>query len=137
MRKTFGAAALLVLAAGITGCAANQPAAAPTTEEPPVSANAEACDAVVDTTSRMSDAFTADNANDGWLKVRDEMDAAYLNAEGDVKERIGSLVDEWPPVADLIVYAKYDEFNARLQDIERACKADGADVTVYIFRGRD
>lgn len=84
----------------------------------------------------MSDAFTADNANEGWAKVRDEMDAARLSAEGDVKERIGALVDEWPPAADLIVYGKYDEFNTQLKDIERACNADGANITVYTFQGR-
>lgn len=133
----------MLLAAGVllTGCASGAPSSAetPTAEPTPTveaSANQEACDAFAQATSTMATRLNSDqNANDAWESVRVDVDSAGLIAEGDVKERISALVDEWPSVSDIVIYPDgREEMNKRIDDISRACEADGAGVDVYLFQ---
>lgn len=133
--RLVSAGAVLAGAVILTGCASTS--AAPTATPTPtvtVSANQAACDAFSKATSTMSDALnTEDDINEAWGAVRDNMDAAALQASGDVKERLATLVDEWPRGAELWVYQDFDGINQMLKDVGRACEADDAEVDVYTF----
>lgn len=131
----IGAVAVAVFPAlTLAGCASGSGGEATPTPTETVSANVAACDAFVEVTSTMSDALNTDgNVNDAWADVRAEMDAAALQASGEVKDRIDSLVDDWPSATDLWIGQDFDGINQALEDVGRACDADGAPVDVYTF----
>jgi len=134
IRAAITATVLLAALTGCTAAGAEQPETAAPTPTPEISANQEACDAFSSATAAMSDALTGDgNANDGWAAVRDDIDAASLDATGDVKDRLETLVDQWPKASDLVVYRNFTEINQALNDVGRACEADDAAVDVYTF----
>lgn len=119
----------------LSGCASTADTAATPTPTPEVSANQEACEAFADATAAMADRLNSDQpATDAWEAVRVDVDTAALAAEGDVKDRITALVNDWPAVSDIVIYVEGREaMNRQIDDIARACEADGAEVAVHTF----
>lgn len=131
--RSLGIAAVTV-ALLLTGCASAAPSATPEAK-PAEEPNAGACEAFADATSGLADAFNeSEDVRDAWEQIRADMDAAALSAEGDVKERIAELVADWPSVGDIGVYADAREaMNEKLDDIARACDADGQQISYSTF----
>lgn len=110
----------------LVGCGATDAGPKPT-----VAPNAIACAKIVTAVQFIPATLnTAENSTDAWEAVRVDFDQIALRADGQVAERVAELVDAWPEAVDIVLWNDYDEFNAALGDIERACQADGADVEI-------
>lgn len=117
--------------AALTACTGSDlPTPSPT---PTASLNAKACSIFSSTTAIMGDALSGEDVDEKWAYIRSSMDSAALKADGDVKKRLTALVEDWPKPVDIIVYRQYDDINVLLDDVARACKADGAKVAYYSF----
>lgn len=129
MKKLAALAFVTLTLAGCSAQASETPSPTPTTP-----ANANACEDFADATSRMANAFQGgDDVNDAWEAIRVDMDSAALTASGDVKGRLTTLVDAWPKASQILVYRDWDEINANIESVQRACAADGADVAAHTF----
>lgn len=64
----------------------------------------------------------------GWEKLRDEVDKVALKADGDVKDRIQTMVTDWPDAFDVLVMKEFDGFNQMIGSVERACDAAGQNI---------
>jgi hypothetical protein len=128
--KKMGATALLAVLA-LTGCAGG------TTEEatptPTVNPNAEACAAFETVTMDIGSAFDEGSTAEEWEDLRVQVDTAALDAEGEVRERLSALVDEWPAAADIFVYRKFETFNDPAEAIARACAAEDIEIEPNTF----
>lgn len=102
-----------------------------------VSSNLEACQQFAKTTAGMEAAINGRGstpADEAWEILRDEFDTAALAAEGDVKERLATLVDDWPSYVD--AYTQESQrvlINDRIESVSRACDADDASVAASTF----
>lgn len=135
-RATLSLPFLLVAAGILAGCSAPaeaEPTPTPTAVE---SANVASCEAFADFTMVMAETLNSDgNANDAWAEQRAAVDSAALDAEGDVKERLDSIVEDFPRAADLFVYVDArDAFNEEIEGVQRACDADDAPIEVALFQ---
>lgn len=133
--KKLAATALLVLV--LTGCGTT---AETIPDEPTeeVSANEEACSSFASNTSRIADIFdeAKGNAQNLWVSLRDDFDRDSLAAEGDVKARLQTLVQELPNVGDVYVYEEArQKTNDLINAVSRACEADGAPISVSTYSG--
>lgn len=63
-----------------------------------------------------------------------EIDVHALNAEGDVKERIMTFLDEIPGKGDLFVRPEArEDYNDLAMGVARACEASGTAIDIEIF----
>jgi hypothetical protein len=122
--RRVGAALLIVGALGLTGCGGAAEAETEPTPEKTVNPNAQACADAANASMTMADALNGEDVINEWEAVRVEFDEIALSAEGDVKDRVQQLVDEWPKAAEIVVYRDVDDFNANLAAVERACAVD-------------
>lgn len=119
---------LSVAALALTGCAST--ATAEETPEPAPNVNAEAC-------ANFETAFGAgirasQDDPDQWDTTRGEIDTIALTADGDVKERMLALVNDWPSTLDLFIWNDLDDANTHLSGIERACATSGQTVQLQL-----
>ena len=128
-------AALLLASAMLSGCSAKpepvKTVAAPT--------NAEACAAFESTTADLADRMIegSDDSNaDEFMKtmngMRGRFDEAALSGQGEVKERLESLVNNLPAKVHML-YIDHDAYFEDVASVNRACAADGADVNPIIW----
>lgn len=75
------------------------------------------------------DSMNDDSTATDWTALAEKIDAIALKAEGDVKDRMLTLVDEWPDMADIFLWGEIDDFNSNLAAIERACEAAGEPIS--------
>ena len=123
--KTWGnVAAIAALALLLAGCAAAE-GPAPPVETPTVDANDSACASFVNVTFTLDTALQDESTKDDWTAIRDAMDGVALNAEGDVKARLETLVEEWPDYGTLLFGGGVEPFNDGLSSVARACEAAG------------
>lgn len=127
----------LVLAGtlALAGCSESSAAEeTPAPEQP----NAASCESFATNTERIADMFDENNGNakDLWQELHDDFDRDALSAEGDVKERISTLVTEWPDAGQLFVYSEArEQANELILAVSRACEADGTTITVSTYSG--
>ena len=126
MRKKL----IALLGAGLlaTGCAnvvGAEPTPTPTTD-PNVAACADFADTFIAGIQTKPE-YLAD-----WEETRDAIDTISLDAEGDVKERMQALVDDWPDMLKVFIWNELDETNEALASIERACTASGRTINVQL-----
>jgi hypothetical protein len=134
MRRLAGAAAMLAaLTMTATGC--SSPGIGEPTPTPTEDANAVACQEFEDVSTTLSDVIKIDQIAQPWEDLRNKFDSVGLKAEGDVKERIAALVDEWPDVAQILVYRKFDSYNEPVDAVARACEAAGTPIEPLKFAG--
>lgn len=134
--KKLGIVAITAFAFALTGCGA--PATEPTptpTQTETVSPNADACEDFAALTLTVPDEVndSTDNANDMWEGVRVSFDEVALTAEGTVRDRMLDLVNDWPKLTDIVIYNNFDDYNAKLQAVERACAAEDIDITAGVL----
>lgn len=111
----------------LTGCAA-----APAEEAAP--ANQKACPDFFVAVSHIDDRLDAtDNDMDEWDAIRGDLDAIALRADGEVAARISALVAGWPSLVDVWIYQETDGLNRHIEDITRACEADGFPISLLSF----
>jgi hypothetical protein len=137
MRRVVAVAIPLVLLA-LAGCASGATGATPTpTPTPtPESKNVVACADFANVTMTFGDAFQDSSTKDDWESIRVEMDRVALRSEGDVKERLTTLVDEWPGMADILFRDQMEPFNELVHAVGRACEAEGQSVEYnYLVNG--
>ena len=116
----------------LTACAAQpEPEATPTETADP---NAAACETFADATWTVGKAVTEDRGLE--VDIPAEFDAAALQADGDVKERILDLIDRLPDPPHMIVWMdNRDAYSADVDSVMRACDAAGHDVEVAVLTG--
>lgn len=130
--RALGAGALvLALATFSTGCttAPEEPAAVSTPEEAAAvepDPNQEACDefeqAFLDAIQTLTD---KDAMVKDWDDTADDFDVIALRAEGDVKDRMMNVVDNWPDYADIVLFGEFEVVDDIMQPVSRACDAAG------------
>lgn len=131
MKKLVAAASALSALALLTACAPVAEEAAPEPTETQENVNIQACDDFATATFHIE---VGDDAKpEDWYAVRDEVDMAALSAEGDVKERLTVLVDEWPDKGDVLYLGADDAMNDLLHSVGRACEAAGHAVEYNYF----
>jgi len=131
--KSVCAVAAIGLAFALSACSASAPPATVPTPTETDSANAEACKQFAAATMTMMQAVRTDKYLEPWNQARIEVDAAYLKAHGDVRDRLQRLMDSWPDFGQITIYRNVDPSNQLLDDIGRACRADGAAVSYRTF----
>lgn len=115
----------------LSGCAATtaEPTATPTT--PTGSANAGACADFATLTMTIADRISSEEpAATMWESLRVDFDEVALAAEGTVQDRMLALVDDWPDLNGIIIWNEFTDINGKLQAVDRACAADGAQVDI-------
>lgn len=118
----------------LAGCSgATEPAAAPPQPEQTINANDSACANFVNVTFTLDTALQDDSTKTDWEAIRVAMDDVALSAEGDVKERLSTLVAEWPDYGTLLFGGGIELFNDGLADVARACEADGQSANYNHF----
>jgi hypothetical protein len=101
--------------------------------EPTADANAEACEAFEAATVTWLNVLTGEGNGD-WDDELAKIDAIGLRADGQVQERILTLLDEVPSVGDVFVYPDArDTVNDLINSVARACDAEGAPITPNQF----
>lgn len=117
----------------LAGCSnAAEPEVTPTPTAMVV-ANQDACAAFGEVTVDLADvivnppAQSMIEATDGMIE---RFDAAYLAAEGDVKERIGKTMDELPASGLHMLFIDGDDYLANIESVGRACESEGAVMTI-------
>lgn len=128
-------AAALLLCSGCSASPAAQDAGAEPEVPAEVSANEEACSQFAEATSRIADPFQQDKPEEPWTELRGDFDMIALSAEGDVKVRIASLVDQWPDFVDILLRDGKPKMNELIEAAGRACTADGFDANYSTFQG--
>lgn len=74
------------------------------------------------------------NALELWEDVRGDFDGIALSAEGDVKERMLGLVEQWPDISEVLVYdTGRKEINSHFEGIARACGAEGFEIAYSLY----
>jgi hypothetical protein len=132
VRVRICAAALLAISL-LAGCSACPEPSAIETERP----NEGACldfgivtKLVADRIVEGSDASNAEEFRETMESMKGRFDEAALIGEGEVKERIETLVRNLPdPVLMLIIHS--DQYFEDLVAVERACNAEDITVDVY------
>lgn len=134
MRKRLIAVAAVVFA--LTGCAAQTAEKPAVTDKP---SNAQPCAAfemtTTDLANRMVEGSNDSNAAEymqTMQSMRGRFDTASLNAHGDVKERISTLVDNLPDKVHML-YLKHDQYFEDIRSVDRACAADGHPINPTIW----
>lgn len=136
MKKHAGL--LLVSAALLAGCSTTAP---PETAKPIAEpANAESCAAFELTTTDLanrivegSDDANADEFVETMNGMRGRFDEASLSGTGDVKDRIGTLVENLPENVHMLLI-EHDTYFEDVASIGRACTADGSPINPQIWR---
>lgn len=122
MKKSAALVAIGVLALTACGSAESEPE-----KKIEASPNSYACALFGVLTYDLAEPFQEDLVIEPWEKLRDDFDAASLEAEGDVKERLQTLVEEWPEASQILIYGDgISILNDNVESVARACKADGA-----------
>lgn len=125
MNRSVIAATGVLLALGLAGCAATQPTEETSAEPVELDANDRACASFVNVTFTLDSALQDSSTKDDWEAIRVTMDDVALGAEGDVKERLATLVSEWPDYGTLLFGGGVEPFNNNLASVARACEAEG------------
>ncbi|MET4158197.1 hypothetical protein [Agromyces sp. PvR057] len=124
---------VLALALLLTGCdAATEPDPSPgaSVSPAPVAGNAEACATFAQVTRTVGDAVTGDRAL--ATDIPAEFAKAYQIAEGEVKVRIQTLVDDLPEPPHMIAWMDHrDAYASDVEAVARACDADGSPLGEY------
>lgn len=118
----------LLIALTLVGCS-SAPQDAPESETPTAEANPneQACDDFADASLDVGNAVVAGEGKD--FDIVGTYDTVALAAEGDVKDRIETLVDELPEPPHMIVWMENrDAYSADVESVVRACEAEGFDI---------
>ncbi|MGA1826833.1 hypothetical protein [Microbacterium sp.] len=84
----------------------------------------------------LADIIKIDQIAQPWEDLRNDFDSVGLKAEGDVKERIATLVEKWPEFAQILIYGEIDSYNEPVEAVARACEAAGASIEPDLFADR-
>lgn len=132
MKLAIAMVAVLLLA----GCATAAPIASPTVKvNPNRAACSDASTVSKDLASRIvkgSDSSNAAEFKATMDSMRGRFDDAGLEARGDVKTRIESLVGNLPDQMFLL-FIDHSQYFEDLASVNRACKADDATVEFYTW----
>lgn len=129
MNRFLAAASVLGVLA-IAGCAA-QPATE-ATPTPTIDANAQACADFTDASIEVGEAVVDGTGID--MDIPATFDTVALSAEGEVRERILTLIDNLPDKPHMIVWMdNRDAYSADLEAVQRACAAEGHDIDVALL----
>ncbi|WP_227412046.1 hypothetical protein [Cryobacterium sp. BB736] len=128
---------MLITAVLLTGCSASATEEPGPAEEP--LPNAESCDAFETTTrdlaKRMvegSDSTNSEEFMETMNGMRGRFDEAALRGTGDVKERIGTLVENLPGKVHML-FLQHDRYFEDVASVSRACEADGTPINPIIW----
>lgn len=121
-------AALIMITTACSSASTTEPTPTPTED-----VNAAACQKFEEVSLTLSDVIANDQIKEPWEELRNEFDSVGLEAEGDVKERIGTLVEEWPEFARILVYGEFDSYNEPVEAVARACAAAGTSIEPDTF----
>ena len=122
----------------LSGCAATaEPSEV--TEQPTEAPNTVACADFETTTADLANRLVkgSDNSNaeefmETMSSMRGRFDEAALSATGDVKERIGTLVDNLPAKVHMLLI-DHETYFEDVNSVDRACKADGSPINPTIW----
>jgi hypothetical protein len=116
---------LLLAALALTGCS-SAPAATEETPTPTAEANPneQACEDFADASLDVGNAVVDGEGKD--FDIVGTFDTIALAAEGDVKDRIETLIDELPEPPHMIVWMdNRDAYSEDVESVVRACEAEG------------
>jgi hypothetical protein len=133
MRALGVATTITILTFAAAGCSsttapAAEPVAEATAESTPTPPppNRAACAQFNSEFTTAMGVLTADETTvDDWDAAGDEFDVIALQAEGDVKERLQTLVSDWPDFSDLVIYGDWATIDDLTMPVVRACEAEG------------
>jgi hypothetical protein len=121
MKKTV---LLLLVALALTGCSS---APAEPTPTPTADANEQACEDFATGSLDVANAVVAGDGKD--YDIVGTYDTIALDAEGDVKDRIETLIDELPEPPHMIVWIdNRDGYSEDVMSVVRACESEGFEI---------
>lgn len=129
-KRITAVAGTALLAVALMGCAGTAEADPTPTPTKSVNANLAACGDAAAASLTIAQVLNSEDAVDQWGDLKITFDEIALRAEGDVKDRLSTLVEDWPEASGLIVWHEFDDLNDMLLSIERACDADDAAVDI-------
>lgn len=115
----------------LVGCASSsgEPAAVESSSAPlatrSVPPNMNACANFGVLVNSIPEVANADDGIDQWEALRGDFDTVALSATGVTQERMLTFVEDWPEAIDVILWNEFDDLNASIEGVERACTADG------------
>lgn len=117
---------ILLVALALAGCS-SAPASTPETPSPAANANEQACEDFAAASIDVGNAVVHGEGKD--FDIVGTYDTIALEAEGDVKDRIETLIDELPDPPHMIVWIENrDAYSEDVMSVVRACESEGFDI---------